>query len=633
MKNTKILRPVVGMMLVLAVAAGCSSTQSAAPVDSASSDAKFQRETMAYLASKTLEGRGVGTRGQELAAQYIAEQFRKAGLKGGADNGSYFQPYPYTAGLKPVEGSGATELILGGERLDLDEEFRPNSITTRDKHFSNTPLAFVGYGVSSVQYKYDDYAGIDVKGKVVIMLRFEPRDEKGISRFTKRADWSPEAALARKIMTAQSKGAVGVILVNPPSVAGNEIEDALPPFAGRGGRAIGVPVLQVTRDALDKLLQRAGDPSLAKLAAAIDESGKPASQALKLANATGGVKLAPNVVWAKNVIGILPGTGPKADEFVVVGAHFDHVGMGGAESLLPGVRAVHHGADDNASGTTAMVTLAKRLTRAPELEGRSIAFMGFSCEELGLIGSDYWTDNPTIPLEKIAFMLNLDMVGRMKNNVLAHGGEGTSDLFPDMLKKAYEGLGIESRSIGRGGFGPSDHQSFANKKIPVLFLFTGLHADYHRPSDTADKINYDGMLKATDVGERLVRQMVAAPRTEYVSRYDSERVNLQAATADSPASRPSRGGSGVGLGIMPDMTGGDRGMKIDGVREGSPAALAGMKEGDLLVELDGTPITSVEDLQVVYDRHQPGDKVKAVYERAGQKVTVEVTFISRGQRN
>lgn len=595
-------------------------------------EAQWQKDTVYYLASSHLEGRGPGTKGLERAGDFIAEQFRKAGLVP-VPGHDYFQPFPYTSGLKVLP---TTSLSIGATALALDSDFRPNTITARNKSFSGD-VVFAGFGITSRQYNYDDYEGLDVKGKVVLILRYEPRNPDGTSRFTNSKEWSAESGLARKITAAQAKGAVGVLLVNPPPIAGvaDSTEDSLSPFQGRGARgAVTLGVVQITRAAADRALLAASQPDLAALAAPIDAAGTPASRSLTGLSAYGSLNFAPNVMTVRNVIAMLPGRGALASEYVVVGAHYDHLGMGGSGSLAPGVNALHPGADDNASGTTAMLTIAKRFAAAADAtpgDRRTVLFQAYTVEEQGLIGSDFWVENPTVPLNQVAYMLNLDMVGRMRDNLLQYGGDGTSELFDDVLVKAYASTGVTGKSFGRGGIGPSDHASFAQKKVPVLFLFTGLHPQYHRPADKPDTINYPGLQSATDVGFNILNQLITLPRTPYVDAADRSRQDVgRQNQVDRPATPANER---VGLGLMPDMSQRDRGMKIDGVTPGGAADRAGFKSGDILLELDGARIDSVEDLQQAYDRHKPGDKVPAKYLRDGKEITTEVTFSSRAPQS
>lgn len=584
---------------------------------SRSADAQFQHDSEYYLASDALEGRGPGTRGQLYAADYVAKQFKDAGLVPVPGHG-YFQPWEYVRGWKIGD---STSLTVGDAKVPLDDGFRPNSLSgTGD--FTGQAV-FCGYGVNSTQYHYDDLADLDLKGKVAVVLRYEPRDASGHSRFTRSEEWSPEAQLNKKFLALQNRGAAAIVFVNPAGV-----EDSLQPYNTPFRRGLlRIPIVQLTRPEADKLF------STSALGGAIDASGKPASKPLGI-TVTGKVDLARNALAVRNVIGMIPGEGPHADEYVVVGSHYDHVGWGGPESLAGPVHAIHHGADDNASGTTAMMTLARRFAQSGKRPERTMLFMAFVCEEQGLLGSAYWCNHPTVPLDKIAYMLNLDMLGRMKNHTLVHGGETTSPtVFPQMLANAYGGEGLREKSMGGGGFGRSDHESFARKKIPVLFLFTGLHPDYHRPTDTADKINYPGLLAATDVAGKIASQMLTAPRTKYDGTHDDEEPDLGesdmfAKPTLRSAARPAR--EPVGLGLRPDETQHDyKGIHIEGVRKGMGAERAGIKEGDTLLELDHVRVDSVQDLQEVYDQHKPGDKVAAKLLRDGKTLELDVTFTSR----
>lgn len=618
---------------------GCSATNPNSP-PTHDADLTYQHDTLAYLASDSLEGRGVGTNGLNTAANFIAEQYRKAGLVPLPGRSDYFQPFSYTLGQKIEESK--TSLVLGSVALKLDDEYRPNNLSGRNKSFDGE-VVFAGYGIASKQYKYDDYEGLDLKGKIALILRYEPRDAANHSRFTNSEDWSAEASLARKFLAAQSHGASAILVVNPPNTPP---EDALSPFTGQG-RGLVIPIAQISRAAADRILAARSLPSLEQLASSIDSAGKPASRALDGLTASGEFTFIKNVAWIKNVIALLPGTGPHKDEYVVVGAHYDHLGYGGAGSLAPSLHAIHHGADDNGSGTTAVLTLARRYGLATEKPDRSIIFMSFSAEEEGLIGSNYFVSHPLVPLSSIAYMLNLDMVGRMKNSVLQHGGEGTADTLQPILDQAFAGSGFTPKSFGKGGIGPSDHASFAKKQIPVIFLFTGLHTDYHRPTDTADKINYPGLIGATDVADKILRALTTAPKVPYNTEADkfpqdvnrAEQYEKPPGAAGPRAAAPDNAPSAtpeapaqeqVGLGIVPDMAQSDHGMRIDAVRPNSPAAKAGLKAEDIILTLDGAPINSVQDLQDVYTKHKPGDEVELTYERAKAKTTTKVKFTRRG---
>jgi hypothetical protein len=654
-----------------------SSTPTTRPLTPDPAVAMDARKTLTYLASDELEGRGVGTKGLDLAADYIARRFGSLGLQTVPGNQDYFQPFQYTVSTTLGE---ATFVKLNGKAIEKNKDYLPVGIS-REGAF-DADAVFVGYGISEPEkYHYDDYADIDVKGKVVVALRYEPRDEKGNSRFTS-GDWSPAAALTAKASAAASHGAAALVLVNPPvgRNSGSTTAPATAPTSApaespttqlalapttepstqpatqpatqptarsgrRGGRRsgmfsrdsdpligfsssfggrAGIPVVQIKQSAINEFLEQLGEKDLKTLQTGIDESGKPASHALPGdAKIAGKVDIQRKQAQIKNVMAVLPGKGPNADEYIVVGAHYDHLGRGMMGSMVPGSKEIHHGADDNGSGTTAILELATKLARGPRLS-RSVLFITFTAEEEGLIGSDHFVDHPPVPLDRIVAMLNLDMVGRVKNDVLFVGGSGTAAPFDDMLRHADELSPLEIKYIGpmvgKGGMGPSDHQTFAMKKIPVLFFFSGMHPDYHTPTDTADKINYDGLAESVALGEYLVRQMARMPRQQYVATYD------RMSTFSG-----GRGG-GVTLGIIPDYNAADSsdGVKIMGTREGSPAAAAGLKEGDVIVRLGEKKIASIYDLTDFLADAKAGQTVKATVQRDGNPVELSVTFAARG---
>jgi hypothetical protein len=381
-------------------------------------------------------------------------------------------------------------------------------------------------------------------------------------------------------------------------------------------------VLQIKHTALPRGFD------LKSLQSQIDRDGKPQSAAIDGVSASGTVDLVRRQTTVKNVIACLPGYGPHADEYVVVGAHYDHLGHGGPGSLAFGSKAIHHGADDNASGTAAVMELAQRLARAGRLQ-RSILFCNFTVEEEGLIGSAYFVNHPPVPLSKIVAMVNLDMVGRIRDERLYIGGAGTADNFDSLLAQADVGLPLKLKEsgpyIGRGGFGPSDHMSFAQKKIPVLFLFSGMHADYHTPTDTAEKVNYEGIDQAVALTERLIGEMATMPIEPYITKFDS--LGALAASAGDTSSNGRR----AALGVIPDYGTDDTtpGVKIMGTHPGSAAEQAGMRGGDILIAIGSARIDSLYDLEDFLERAKPGDKVKLVFLREKQRIESAATLGER----
>ncbi|MEA2735791.1 MAG: hypothetical protein QOE14_2242, partial [Humisphaera sp.] len=552
------------------------------------------RQTVGFLASDALEGRGPATAGLDRAADYIAREFQSIGLRMMAGDSGFFQPFEMTIA---TEVGPKTALRVGDRAFKAGEDFVPVGVSGEGA-FSG-PVVFAGYGVKNADHKYDDYAGLDVKGKVVLAMRYEPHDEKGKSKFQPEG-WSDAATFAAKARLAREAGAAALLIVTPPDF---QKDDHLVSVGGsRGGRGDGaIPVLHIKPAVADELLHLGGSADLKTLQKKIDDATKPASFVLRDTSVEGVVDIEQKKVMVKNVVGYLPGR--KPNEYVVVGAHYDHLGRGGMASLgRHGSTQIHNGADDNASGTTAMLALAAEMARHGTPK-RSIVFVAFTAEEEGLLGSKHFVDNSPVPLGTIVGMLNLDMVGRIRTaaehrassttkpsttaeaatqdssrGVLYVGGAGTAAAFDKIVKKADAGSPLVVSDIGRGGIGPSDHMSFALKRIPVLFLFSGLHGDYHRPSDDAEKINYDGLAEVVDFARDIVQQIAAAPKQAYVQASDASPMRV--------------GGTGqrsrVTLGVMPDYSSFDAkgGVRISDAMPNSPAAAAGLKPNDVIVKFD-----------------------------------------------
>jgi hypothetical protein len=632
-----------------------------------------------YLASDRLEGRGVGTEGLDLAADYIATRFRSLGLKPLPGLDGYFQPFDVTT-AESIDP--ATSLASAGQTWKLKENFTALSFSGQGKFAG--PVAFVGYGITDPKIPYDDYANVDVKGKVVMAMRFEPHDEKGKSRLVKtdhgaKEDYTPNAHLETKARVAAEHGAAALLLVNPPAHH-DQGDDPLLPFSRQYVGGVSLPVLQVKRAVADELLKRGGASTLAALQQQIDQHLRPASTDLKDVAVSGNVAIKRTKKTVRNVIAYLPGAGPHADEYVMVGAHYDHLGWGGPGSLMnmptshaalqvpgqikelitpgtdpaanahptthpatspaattrptsaPTTRAIHHGADDNASGTATVLELARLFAHRAAAEHppqRSIIFATFTAEESGLIGSARFANHPPIDLKKVAAMLNLDMVGRIRKNLLYVGGGGTAAPFHEFLKKVDGDSPLEFKNFGDGGMGPSDHMSFALKKIPVLFLFSGIHEDYHRPTDTADKINYDGMAQVARMSVELIDDLAGMQKSQYVDAADkgSMMSPMSAGTGGEV-----EGGRRASLGVIPEYGEEEdgKGVKIGGTSAGTPAAKAGLQAGDVVLKLGDQPTGTLMELSTALNSHKPGDKVKLVYRRGTKEITTEITLATRG---
>lgn len=632
-------------------------------------------DAVKFLSSDALEGRGVGTKGLDKAADFIAEEFRKIGLKTDIYGDSPFQKFKMPAAAElgdreknsivltgPPEKDGAAPRKI---ELKLDENYRPLAIS--DSGTFNVPLVFAGYGITAKEQGYDDYAGLDVKGKVVVLLRKEPQQGNPHSKFN-GANPTEHATYRRKLINAAEHGAVGILLVNDNfeqvktsktaqesylkgmtdlaaaneafrklenptpaqfaafrAEAGKYIEkiqeankalsagfDNLLSFqaAGEAPQGKSLPIVFCTRAVVDPILKNSLGKDLTTLEDEIDQDLKPRSAELKGWQVSGSVQVNRREVEVKNVIGVLEGEGPHADETVIIGAHYDHVGMGGANSLAPWTVAVHNGADDNASGTSALVEVARALASRQQKPKRRIVFIAFTGEERGLIGSAHYVRDPRFPLEKTVAMLNMDMVGRLSDNKLTVFGTGTAasfDKLTDELGKKYE----FQTSKKPEGMGPSDHASFYPKKIPVIHLFTGTHSDYHRPSDDFEKINVPGM-------RRVVLWMIdfAVMVADADARPEYREVKGTVA----------HGGPRPLFGAAFDTSENPKGCLIEEVVPDSPAEKGGVKAGDVIVRINETRINSSEEFQSTLALLKGGAKITVGVIRDKKEIALEVTL-------
>jgi Zn-dependent M28 family amino/carboxypeptidase len=437
------------------------------------------------LASDDMTGRGVDTPGIDLARDYIAAQFKKYGLAPGGTEG-YFQRLEVTTG---VEAVGRNEAQLGASELALGRDWNPLGLSASAA--AEGEVVFAGYGITAENYAYDDYAGIDAKGKIVFVLRYEPPPKDDKSPFGRSPRSSRYATLSAKAANARAHGAAGLILIDL-----NSEQDELMTLArGMGRGQSDIAAAQVRRQTAEVALGAAG-VSLRDLKAAIDRDEKPRSKAVAGLKARLAVSLKKISRPTDNVVAVLPGSDPKLeDENIVIGAHYDHLGLGHYGSMDPRSEGqIHNGADDNASGVAVMLSLAQRFA-AGKPPPRTLVFIAFTGEELGLYGSRYYVDHPPFPLAATKAMINLDMVGRMKDNRLMVNTADTAKEFRGMINRAADGLAVDMKATGGG----SDHASFYDKGIPALHLYTGMHEDYHRPTDDWEKLNIAGMVKVSDV--------------------------------------------------------------------------------------------------------------------------------------
>lgn len=568
-----------------------------------------------FLASKELTGRGVDTPGIKLARDYIAREFASYGLRPAGDNGTYFQSFEVATGVTVKQ---PTSIALGdGAPLTLDTQWTPLGLSASGSVAAD--LVFAGYGITVKDYGYDDYAGIDVKGKIVLVLRYEPppKDEK--SPFRKHPDYSSHAALRTKANNAREHGAAGMILVDlqEPRKDSRELVSTRNSLWRGADSLIAV---QVRRAIVESWLDTQGI-SIKSLKERIDREEKPASLALPGAQAALQVTLEEVRQRTENVVGVVPGSDPMLkDQNIVIGAHYDHLGFGYFGTWDSSTEGqIHFGADDNGSGTAALMRIAETLASPGDKPARTIVFVAFSGEELGLLGSRHYVNQPSMPLSSTVAMLNLDMVGRLRNNqVTVFGTRSAEELSVIVSQEARNlGLGIaESNGVGR-----SDHTSFYNKKIPALHFFTGTHPDYHRPTDTWEMLNIDGIEKVAALVSATVQRIALR----------SEPLHFTSLPARPPADEGSSGrGYGAYLGSIPDFSGNNEGVRLEGVAAGSPAALAGLREGDVIVRFAGDKVQDLEDLAALLRGKKPGDEVEIVVVRSGNPVTVKAILRARG---
>lgn len=553
-----------------------------------------------FLASDDLEGRRAGTRGGRKAAQYIVREFRSYGLKPVGESGHSFKsPFEFVSG---VELGRRNRLKLKSEqemyRLRLGKDFRPLGFSSTGK--AEGGLAFVGYGIESDELDYNDYGGMDTEGKVVMILRYSPDGTNPHGEFGKYAP------LRYKAMTAREHGATGVIMVIGPEDDDDE-EYLMGLNYDRSFADSGIPVVAITQRWAQRLFDVVGE-DLEEIQKTINEEKLPNFFTIPVSVS---LETSLKKVSAKtvNVVGMVEGSDAEfSDEFVVIGAHYDHLGLGGDGSMVPDTVAVHNGADDNASGTAGLLELAHWFSENPQK--RSLVFAAFGGEELGLLGSSSFTKDPPVLLHRVGSMINMDMIGRMEDSTVVVGGAGTSSIWKELVQAKATEFDLTPK-FDDAGYGASDHQSFYLKDIPVLFFFSGTHEDYHRPSDDAEKINAQGEERIV----RLVRDIVVDLATRPV-RPDFVKVQQD---------QPTRGGFAVYLGTIPDYAATDvEGMKLSGVREGGPADKGGMKAGDIIVRFGNKTVKSIYDFMYALQEAKAGEPVTIVVNRNGDEVALEV---------
>jgi len=578
-------------------------------------DSQKYLEHVKVLAADTMRGRGTGTPELEKAADYIARQFKKVGLKP-LDGRSFFQAFQVTtnAGLGP---ENRFEYNEDGRKtaLKFPDQYQPFNLSSRAKVSGS--VVFAGYGITAREYNYDDYAGLDAKDMLVLILRHEPQEFDEKSVFAGKV-YTEHSQFFSKAVNARNHGARGVILINDRPNHKAEAEEMEKFGKTVGPNNAGIPFVQVTSEVAGRWLASAGK-NLEEWMAQVDKDLQPRSFALPGVEVEMNADVTREVKTVRNVAGYLAG---ETNEYLVLGAHYDHLGLGEQFSMAPSMAGTPHpGADDNASGTAGLLELARYFSSQPKPK-RGILFVAFAGEELGLLGSSHYVNHPAMPLERAVAMINMDMIGRIRDGKVFIGGSGSGSTLKPMLDRILSGhSSLKIDFSETAGYGSSDHTSFTTKQVPVLFFFSGLHADYHKPSDTWDKIDAPGtttLLKLiAQVGETLIQ---TAERPQFVR-------------VKEPAGMVAGSGSGSGYGAyfgsIPDFGDNPNGVKFADVREGSPAALAGLKAGDILIEFDSKPIKNLYDFTYALRSKKPGEEVVVRVLRGTQTIEAKVMLAKR----
>ncbi|HEX5886800.1 MAG TPA: M20/M25/M40 family metallo-hydrolase [Pyrinomonadaceae bacterium] len=608
------------------------------------SAARLQQH-VTYLASDALDGRRTGTAGANDAARYIAGEFSRLGLRPANRNAArtarYMQSFPYVAGVELGRGNifaFGSYPRTNDSSLQVGVDWLPLGFSTSTKVEGG--IVFAGFGITAAELNYDDYAGLNATGKIAVALQGTPDGNNPHGQFAmlEGVRW--------KAIAARNAGAKALVIVAKDIAFSNDRLTKLN-YDNNAGDA-GIPIVVISRQAADKLLSLS-NTSLEQIEQSTTAK-KPGTNRVLTGEIALSTDVVRNEVPAYNVIGVLEGSDPVLkNENIVIGAHYDHLGRGGSGSLAPRSGEIHYGADDNASGTAGLLELARVFSAQRPRMKRTIIFIAFGGEEEGLLGSNYYVDHPLMPLANTVAMINMDMIGRMKDRKLVIGGVGTAKEWREIIKQANtaqemkvtansdapapRGVPIVVSANGRpimtvdpngafeltlneDGYGPSDHNSFYRKQIPVLFFWTGTHNDYHKPSDTFEKINYNDEARILSLVARIVRDVDGAEK------------RLTYTTARSDAT-PRTGGFRVYLGTIPNYADSTDGLLIDGVRDNSPAAKAGLKAGDRIVKIGIRDVKNVYDYTFALGEMKAGQEYTIEVKRGDEKLTLKITPESR----
>lgn len=549
-----------------------------------------------FLASDSLKGRLPGTDEGFIAATYINEQFQKAGLLPLGEDG--FQFFEVTTSVSLEEGN---YLSFNGVQVKAEEEYMPFAYSKSDEVSAGIVFAGYGFEIDSDTLIWNDYQDLDVTAKWVMILRGDPEPDNTNSNYI---SFSGDRD---KVLAARDKGAAGVIFVSGPKWDAKDPLVSL--YYDRSNSNAGIVVLHVKREIADAMLKES-EKTIKQLESLLNNERMSMSFELGL-TVENKTLLHYDRVRTQNVLGMVEGSDPVLkNEFIIIGAHYDHLGMGGwgSGSRMPDTIAVHNGADDNASGVAGVIEIAERLAANKDNLKRSVIAMAFGAEEMGLLGSKYFNDNPLVDKDKIIAMVNFDMIGRLNDGkVVMVGGSGTSVESEEIIKATGVDYELDLR-LSPEGFGPSDHAPFYASNIPVFFINTGVHEDYHTPVDDVEFINFEGQKLVSDYSYALV----------YSIANRDEALTFQEAGAKDKGRRSMR--FKVTLGIMPDFTATEvKGLGVGGVRQDGPAFAGGMEKGDVIVALDGKQVNDIYDYMNRLKKLEPGQIITVDVMRDGEK--------------
>lgn len=529
------------------------------------------------LASDSLEGRRVGEAGARKAARYIESIFHNAGLLPKGDGDGYLQKFQF---IKRIEPGEENQLKVNGVELELYTEFRPLN-QSANLSFDFQEVIPVGYGITVPHPPHDDYAGLDVAGKAVLITRYSPHDT------TSGIEWEKYSSLTDKIINAIEHETAGLFFITP-----EDQDDTLILLGVTRVASKDIPIIWLRRAGLQRLGFSVSDPPTFSASGTAD--------VIRVRDT------------ARNVVGYLPG---KSDTTIIIGAHYDHLGWGAPGSLYRDrEKKIHYGADDNGSGTSALLELVRKYTSLSAPTRHSMLFIAFSGEEAGLLGSSYFARHMTVDSSKILMMVNMDMVGRLSDQKkgLAIFGTGTCNEF----KAYFESLDSPDLTLSfkEDGAGPSDHTAFYNRDIPVLHFFTGAHEDYHKPSDVADKVDYDGVIRVAQLVEQIV------------NHFDIRGGPLSFQRTKNSEMGKRRRAFSVTLGIMPDYISEVHGLKVDGITPDKTAERAGILKDDIIIRIGTYAIDDIYAYMNALGKFRKGDTTTIVVARGADTLSLAAEF-------